>query len=148
MALLLWLCFAFSISEAELLVGAACATLTVIALEITFRAEPLCFGPTLAMWRQMRFLPLHIAKGLWALAAVLWTRIRGGRSESAFRVITFHATGSDAKAAAKRALVVSFSTTPPNSIVVGIDLETNDMLLHQVKKTPLPEIIRNLEACS
>lgn len=146
--LLLWLCFTFSLSVAELVSGAACASLTVLALEITFRAQPLCFGPTKGMWSQMRYLPLLIAKGVWALVTVLWNRMRGRRSESVFRDISFHATGSNPHAAAKRALVVSFCTTPPNSIVVGIDLETNEMLLHQVKKTLLPEIIRNLETCS
>jgi multisubunit Na+/H+ antiporter MnhE subunit len=145
--LLLWLCFTFSVSVPELLAGAACASVTVVAIEITLRAEPLCFSPTRTMLSQVRYLPLLIVKGLWVLVSVLWTRMRGGRSESVFRDITFHATGTNPEAAAKRALVVSFSTTPPNSIVAGIDLETNEMLLHQIRKTPLPEIIRNLETC-
>jgi multisubunit Na+/H+ antiporter MnhE subunit len=145
-ALTLWVCFTFSFSVDELLIGAASATLAVVALEAAFRAEPLCFHPTLEMMAQVRKLPLLIVRGLWALASVLWSRMSGGRSQSGFRIVHFNAAGTDPKKAAKRALVVSFSTTPPNSIIVDVDLEKNQMLMHQVKRTALPEVIRNLEA--
>ncbi len=145
-ALILWVCFTFSLSIAELLVGAASAALTVVALECAFRTEPLFFHPTWTMFGQIRKLPVLIVKGLSALICVLWRRMRGGRSESVFRLVRFSATGATPKEAAQRALVISFSTTPPNSIVVGIDREKQQILLHQVKKTALPELIRKLEA--
>ena len=40
-ALALWALFTFSLSLAELCAGAACATLTVIALEVTFKGDAL-----------------------------------------------------------------------------------------------------------
>ncbi len=144
--LILWVCFTFSLSVAELLVGAASAALTVIALEFAFRAEPLFFHPTWTMLGQTRKLPWLILKGLATLISVFWSRLRSGRSESVFRLVRFNATAVTPKEAAQRALVVSFSTTPPNSIVVGIDREKQQMLLHQVKKTALPKLIQNLEA--
>ncbi len=145
-ALALWFGFAFSLSVAELLVGAACAVLTVVTLEVVFGAEPLCFAPSRSMLAEVRLVPLLIIKGLGALLSVLATRIRGGRSQSAFRVVAFRPGGSSAQQAAQRVLVVSFTTTPPNSIVVGIDRDRQQMLLHQIKRGPLPEIIRYLEA--
>lgn len=145
-ALALWLCFTFSLSAAEFLIGAACATLTVIAFELVLRAQPFCFRPTPAMLGQIVKLPGLILNGLAALLIVLWNRMRGAPGESLFRLVPFRATGSTPKEAAQRALVTSFSTTPPNSIVVGIDRNRQQILLHQVKKTAPPEVIRNLEA--
>lgn len=63
-ALALWLCFTFSISAVELLVGAVSAALTDVALETTFRAVPFCFQPRLGMLALARVPSVHVSLAL------------------------------------------------------------------------------------
>ena len=63
-ALALWLCFTFSISAVELLVGAVSAALTDVALETTFRAVPFCFQPRLGMLALARVPSVYVSLAL------------------------------------------------------------------------------------
>lgn len=68
------------------------------------------------------------------------------RGKSLFRLASFHAPGTDSRSAARRALAIIFGTLPPNSLIIGIDRESGVILFHQLRKEPLPDIVRRVES--
>jgi len=48
--------------------------------------------------------------------------------------------------AARRALAIAYSTMTPATVVLGIDQQTGRMLYHQLERSELPRMTRNLGA--
>lgn len=143
---LLWVLFVSTTARGELFAGMAAAGVTVIALEASKRAESLRFRPPLGALFQAWRIPGLVVQGTWTLIEELAAQACGRRSRSALLLTRFepHARGS--RASAIRALAVIYVTFPPNFLIVGIDPVRNVMLFHQVRREPVPEIIRRLEA--
>jgi len=68
------------------------------------------------------------------------------KPDSVLRSIPFDGGGNSARASARRALALIFTTTPPNFIVIGIDGNKASMLVHQVEPSDVPEITKRLGA--
>ncbi len=141
-----WLIFAASLNAEELAFGTFAAAAGLLAFQVSTRAEPLCFSPPFLALLQAWRLPALIFHGIWILAEELARTIRGKRRRSAFRLAPFHATGTGSRSAAKRALAITFGTLPPNSLIVGIDRKSSVILFHQLRKEPLPRIVRRVES--
>ena len=141
-----WLIFAASGNAQEWAFGTFAAAAGVLAFLVSARAEPLCFTPPfqalLPAWR----LPALILHGTWILVEELVRTIQGKPSASAFHLAPFHATGADSRSAARRALAIIFGTLPPNSLIIGIDRKSGVILFHQLRKEPLPHIVRRVES--
>lgn len=143
----LYLLFVNTTHKHELWVGAIASVITATLTEIV-RAQPFAsFRPRLSWvleaWRE----PWYIAEGC---ASIFWTLFKHlFRPEpSVLREVVFDAGGSDPASAARRALAITYSTIPPNFIVLGIDLDKNVMLVHQMSATETPIMTRNLGAKS
>jgi hypothetical protein len=74
--------------------------------------------------------------------------VTGKKSEAQFRVVPFHAGGTDSKSEARRAIAITAVTVSPDTIVVGIDRERGFLLLHQIAPGATPKIARRLGAKS
>ncbi len=142
--LVLWFVFVFQLTTKELFAGAACSAFTVILVQITFRAVPLNFAPRLSWIMAGAGVPTSIAKDLLIMATDLAKRLSRKRPRSAFRLVRFPIAKSGARASAQRALAVVFVSVSPNSVVVDVDAERGDILVHQLVPAPAPAILRAL----
>lgn len=140
----LWLFFVFQFSVSEMLAGAAASALTVVALHSVFRSAPLCFEPRPGWLAQGWRLPGMIATDLLILMETLFRRVLQKQDRSLFMLGRFH-TRPDCPGAAQRALAVLFVSTAPNSVVISVDAVNSTMVIHQLKATPLPKLVRKLE---
>lgn len=143
--LLLWLLFVHQINVPELSAGSAGSALTVFALEWSRHAEPLHFQPKPRWYLQIWRLPWMILVDLWQLLLSLLRHLQRKPSEALFQITPFHTSGEESHQAAQRCLATVFMSLPPNSVIVDIDINDNVMMFHQVKKSPVPTVVRKLE---
>lgn len=143
----LWLLFVNTTMVHELWMAALASVLTATAAELV-RARPFAsFRPrvwwVIQAWRE----PWYIVEGC---ASILWTFLKHffKPEPSVLRSVVFDAGGSDPQSAARRALAITYTTLPPNFVVLGIDLDKNVMVVHQVSQTETPTMTRNLGAKS
>lgn len=142
---LLWLVFVYQISASELTAGGIASALTVVAGLVTCRAVPARFRPRLHWVAQAWRLPGPITSDLWLLLKHLLREMAGKKSRSSFELTDFKAGGEDSPAAAQRALAVLYVSLTPNSVVLDVDREKGQMLLHQAEPTAAPQMLRKLE---
>ena len=143
--LLLWLVFAAQISANELLFGVIAVAAAMFALHTCLSHEPLDFKPRAAWLVQAWRLPLDIAKDLRILFRVLFLRLKRKPVPGVFRLVPFKCSGVGSRAGAKRALALLYLSISPNSVVVGIDQEKKNALLHQLLPAPVSLLKHKLE---
>lgn len=143
---LLWMLFVSEVAKGEILAGIAAALVTVIALKASERAKPLRFRPPLRALAQAWRIPGLLLQGTWTLIQELARRMLGRPSRSALLLTRFEPRGARSHASGIRALAVIYVTFPPNFLIIGIDPARNLMLYHQVRREPVPEIVRRLES--
>ncbi len=143
--LLLWLLYVYQLNWKEFLAGAAASGLAFIPLWLSSRAEQVVFQPKLRWILQIWRLPGEIIQGCVVLLRQMGRTILRKPGESTFQVASFMCAADQYRQTAQRALAITFASVPPNSLVVGIDTETALILFHQVKKAPVPKVIRLLE---
>ncbi len=141
----LWFLFVYQISLPELFAGAGAAALTVLALQKSLKAEPFYFRPRLRWCAQVWRLPKIILEDFAALFYTLGRHMLRKPGLGLFQVTPFHTSGDAARQAAQRCLATTFMSLSPNSVVVDIDTERELMMFHQVKRTAVPTMIRELE---
>jgi multisubunit Na+/H+ antiporter MnhE subunit len=142
---LLWLFFVFQISTSELVVGASASALTVLALQTAFRSEHLCFQPRFRWLVQIWRLPALIVEDLWVLLKAIARHLARKPSRAAFQFGRFNSSGDDCRASAQRALAVLFLSIPPNSVILDINPDRADMLLHVLEPALVPKLADELE---
>lgn len=141
-----WLIFAASLNAQEWAFGTFAAAAGVLAFQVSTRTAPLCFSPPFQALLQAWRLPSSILHGTWILIEELGRTIQKKRRHSLFRLASSQATGTDSRSAAKRSLAIIFGTLPPNSLIIGIDRKSGVILFHQLRKEPLPAIVRRVES--
>ncbi|HZZ39035.1 MAG TPA: hypothetical protein VFE06_07885 [Acidobacteriaceae bacterium] len=141
-----WVACVSTLRSHELLVGAVAVMLSVTSCLFVARTLPLRFRPTLGEIAQMWRLPANVISDLILITLVLIRDFAGERAPSYFRSAPWSAVENSGRDTAKRALAISYTTVSPNCIVVGIDCGRGQVLFHQLKKSPVPTITRNLGA--
>lgn len=144
-----WVLLVAGLKLHELLVG--CVAIAASALffsrmlqisseRLDFRARDL-----LTAWR----LPWMMARDAWTITIVLLKDLCGiSKAGSFYRVKGFHTALRDPVLVARRVLVTAYTTSTPNSVVIGIDPAQSRMLVHQLKREPTSELERELGARS
>ena len=87
-----------------------------------------------------------IAEDLWILLRELGRRLMRKRSRSLLEIVKFGANANNCSASAQRALAVLFVSTSPNSVVLHVDQDTGDMLIHTLEPQPLPPLVSKLQS--
>ena len=141
----LWLLFVFQIDTSEVLVGASASALTVLALRTALRSEALCFQPRLRWLLEAFALPALILGDLWILLKGIGRYLTHKPSRAALQLTRFNVPGDDPSASAQRALAVLFLSIPPNSVVLDVNRERRDILVHVLEPGPVPRLARELE---
>jgi multisubunit Na+/H+ antiporter MnhE subunit len=143
----LWLLFVNTTKVHELWLSALCSVIAATAAE-TVRAQPFAgFRPRVVWLLQAWREPWYILEGC---ASIFWAFLKHlFRPEpSVLREVVFDSGGPDPASAARRALAITYTTVPPNFVVLAIDLDKHIMLVHQVSSTETPTMTSNLGAKS
>ena len=144
----LWLLFTGTFSLHELLIGIIAALLASVGMVVVTICYSTPFSPTakdvLAMWR----LPWYVVSDTWVVLLVAAKDLIGmHRADSLFRVVPFEAGAKgDPRKSARRVLAVVYSTMAPNSIVLGVNVSDQKLLFHQIKRSSVPKMTRQLGA--
>lgn len=144
-----WVLLVAGLKRDELIVGALAVALAAVFLWRTLQvaSEPLDFRirDILTLWR----LPGMMISDAWTVTIVLLKDLAGIEPAGSFyRVSGFHTALHDPRLVARRVLATVYTTSTPNSIVIGTDPATSRMLLHQLRRAPTSQLQRDLGAQS
>ena len=142
----LWLLSTGSTHSHECMLGAISVACTMIFLTIVYRHElqtfDLSWRDACALWRT----PWYLVSGIWEITLVLAKDLSGKRAESVFRVCGFKTAKDDPLLVTRRALATAYTSIAPNFIVVGIDYRQSRMLFHQIQRSSVPRMTKELGA--
>jgi multisubunit Na+/H+ antiporter MnhE subunit len=133
----LWLWLDDTVATPELVVGAVCAAIAATVAQFVLAHA----GPRLRMrwsWLRLAWRPVaSVVPDLGRLARVLALTLAGRRRRRGrFRAVSFDAGGPrSGYDAGRRVLAKAAGSFSPNSYVVGIDLERDLILVHQLEPT-------------
>lgn len=143
-----WLVFVGTFDEWELLVGMGAAVAGGLAICIVENAEHSHFLPHFENVMQIVFAPRLVLQGTYKIILVaLRDLLGGGKSASIFFVAPFKTDAvRNPHDTARRVLATAYTTMTPTSIVLGINTRERIMLFHQIDRSGLPEMTKNLGA--
>ena len=137
-AWLLWLLLVSTSKRAELVTGAIAAVITALAVDAVRSRERFVFRPRLRWLRRALLIPVRVVTESWLITVALVRHATGRRQvRGALVAIPFdHGPDDDPEASARRALLVLGLSATPNTVVVGVDAERNEVLTHQLVPDP------------
>ena len=145
--IVLWILFAGNTRPHELIVGVGVLLLSGAFLYLTGNKEhwtlELRWIDLAAGWR----IPWYIISGIYEIIVVLAKDIsRVKPAGSFYRFSGFKTSESDPRLVARRVLATAYTTTAPNFIVIGIDYRQSRMLFHQLERSSVPKMTKELGA--
>lgn len=141
-----WLACVATVRPHEIFVGIGAVIVSAAFAMFVVSTLPLRFRPSLPDLAQIWRLPWNVAVDLAQILLVLLLDFGGQRAPSLFRAAHWGPVHNNGPDTAKRALAVSYTTVSPNMVVVGIDCGRGQILFHQLKKSGVPKMTRNLGA--
>ncbi len=144
---LAWLLFTDTYKRWELLFGGAAALLCAVGAEAARSAGVAEFRPKLSWILESWRLPWYLVQGC---VQILWVVFKDlvKPEPSVLRSVVYDPGGDDGGSAARRALTVTYTTMPPNFVILDIDRDKRAMVVHQVSETPTPIMTKHLGAKS
>jgi hypothetical protein len=144
-----WILLVAGTRPNEMIVGAASILLSAVFLaqvhkmstvKLEFHVSDIATG-----WR----VPWYVVSDCFVLTRILlrdlFTTHRAG---SHYRVSGFRTSKDDPRLIARRVLATLYTSTSPNSIVIGIDYNQSRMLFHQIERSPVSTMTKQLGANS
>ena len=142
-----WILFVGKIGWNELLAGGMASGLAATAARIVWAQHIAGFRGNLGWLLEMWRLPIYAVTGTAEIFAVLFRQLFGGKpAESLVLAVPFDAGGDDDESAARRALAVAYTTSTPNFIVIGVDMKRRQLVYHQIERSPILQITKDLGA--
>ncbi len=143
-----WIIFVGTFSLHELLIGVLGALLATAGLSIINCHYPARFHARLTELLSLWRLPGYLISDTWKVLAVRAKDLRGVQTAtSLFRVVPFRAgEKEDPRASARRALAVIYTTITPNTVVLGVNTNHQNLLLHQLVRGPISRMTKDLGA--
>lgn len=145
LAMLLWLALTSTVNASEAIggVGASCVAATFA--EVTRRKASIGFWPRrrwlLRAWR----IPVQVLTDTVLVYRALFLHLtRRRRVRGTLRAVPLpHGAPDDARRSARGALVTVGVSMTPNTFVIGIDPEKDEMLVHQLVARPasVPDLL-------
>jgi len=130
----LWLLLTSRVNGAELLVGVGASILAATAVEAVRDRGPFVFRPRPRWLRHGLGLPARIVGDTLTVFAALARHATGRRRvRGALVAAPFpHRRAGDPEDAARRALATAGLSVAPNTYVIGIDTDRDEVLVHQL----------------
>ncbi len=135
---LVWMLLASTQATAEVTVGMVVAAVAATAAEVVRRSRLVQVRPWGLLPRRPWRLLGTVVSDCWLLTGAFWRQLRRRQDNvGAFRGIAFDAgADDDPHAAARRAMVTALISLTPNTYVIGIDREQDNMLVHELVAGP------------
>jgi hypothetical protein len=128
--LALWVLAVGNVRPPEVVAGAVAAGLVTIAVERVRRTSSnrarIKLGWLAAGSRQL----LHVPMGFVTITIALTHQLLGRRPGGRFQTLAFQVQGHDRWSVGRRVVALFALSLPPDSYVVGFDLERGTMLVH------------------
>jgi hypothetical protein len=142
-----WILLVGGLRRNEMIVGALCVGASAIFMYVVYRAESQALEFSLrdlaTCWR----IPWYILSGSWEITFILFKDLLSiQRAGSYFRVGGFKTSKHDPLLVTRRVLATTYTTTAPNFIVIGIDVDQSRMLFHQLERSSVPKMTQELGA--
>jgi hypothetical protein len=133
----------------EMIVGAASVLASGAFLFAVHRQSTLHsdfqLGDIATCWR----LPWYVVSGVYEITAILFKDLFGiEKAASFYRVSGFKTAKLDPVLVSRRVLATTYTTAAPNFIVIGIDYTSSRMLFHQLERSSVPKMTKELGAKS
>ena len=145
---LFWIAFSGTFATHELLVGIIGAVLATSGMVVVNLQYPARFSPRLANLLAIWRLPWYMLSGTWEIAIVAAKDLIGVKpAKSLFRIARFDAgREDDPRANARRVLAAGYTTAAPNFIILGVNASDQTLLFHQIERSSVPKMTRQLGA--
>ncbi len=142
-----WILLVAGTRPHEMMVGAVSVAASALFLSVVTTTSTLAldfrFSDLVAGWR----IPWYILSDCYVLLVVLLRDLfPSHRAESLYRVSGFKTSKDDPRLVARRVLATIYTTTSPNSIVIGIDFSQSRMLFHQMERSSVSKMTKQLGA--
>jgi len=138
LAEILWLLFTSTVNASENIVGFGSSVVAATAAEIVRANRAFVFRARLRWLRTAWRIPIQIARDTWTVFVVLALHVTGRRRvRGTWQAIPFrHGRPAGALDAGRRAIATVMASMSPNSLVVGIDPDDDELLFHQLRAAP------------
>jgi multisubunit Na+/H+ antiporter MnhE subunit len=133
----LWVMLDDSLATDELLAGAGAAAIAALVAEVAGYQAATRFRPRARIgWLAPALrLPGQVAGDMVTVYAALWRRLtRGEQPDSAFVTEPVRFGDDTPAGVTRRVLLIGARSIAPNAFALGIDRDTNTMVLHQLVK--------------
>jgi len=132
-----WLLLVDTLAPAEVIGGVLFSAIAAVGAEAVRGSRLVRLRPWGLLPRKPFRLPVTVVTDCWQLGLALWRQLRRPEDNvGAFRGIPFDAGGDDPRSSTRRAVYTATISLTPNTYVVGIDLEENNMLIHELVAGP------------
>jgi multisubunit Na+/H+ antiporter MnhE subunit len=142
----MWMLLVGSPTKHEVLVGCFAVVLTALFLFDLQRNYP---ESVLLRWKDLltvwRVLPA-ICRDTLSVIRVLLADFAGKPAPSLYRTVRWEHDGAEELRRGRGVLATAAMSASPNTIVLGIDQQTNLMIFHQVDRSPVDTMARELGA--
>ena len=133
---LLWLAFVDTFARQEVIAGRVAAAVAATAAELVRSQELVRFRLDPRWLRGLPGLPWQVLRDTWLLTVALWRHCTGHPVRGVFRVVPFPSEADDNRSAARRALVTVLVSVAPNTVVVGVEGDEGELLVHELVPQP------------
>ena len=143
----LWILFVGGTRRDEMVVGAGVFFLSAAFLFQIWRTETLRLNVQWQDFAQGWRIPWYVVSKVCEIIVVLAKDLFGvKRVGSFYRVSGFKTSKSDPVLIARRVLATFYTTMAPNFIVIGIDSRQSRMLFHQLERSIVSRMTKELGA--
>lgn len=143
---LFWVACVATFHAHEMFVGLVAVTLSVAFCVYVIHTLPLEFQPTgrdlLQAWRLPWYVIADVARVTW----ILLCDLAGHPPGSHFLSAPWGPVMNNGRDTARRALAVAYTTVSPNCVVIGIDCQRGQILVHELKRSGISRMTRKLGA--
>jgi len=128
-----WVMLDDSISTDELLAGAGAAALAALFAELVTYQAGVRFRMRIQWLVPALRLPGQVVRDMVTVYAALWRRlVRGQQPPSAFLEIPVRFGDDSPEGLTRRTLLIGGASVAPNTFALGIDRETDVMVVHRL----------------
>jgi hypothetical protein len=144
-----WILLVAGIRAHEMIVGGGSVLASTLFLAVVLKMSTLNLDFRVSDVVQCWRIPWYVLRDCYTITAVLFRDVlTSRRAKSLYMVSGFKTSKDDPRLLARRVLATIYTTTSPNSIVIGIDFHQSRMLFHQIEHSSVSKMTKNLGANS